>query len=359
MSLLFCFEPSRACAAESVSQLERTLRYELVWRAPPGCPNRREVVRQIEELVAPSEKTDGVSVVKAEGQITQHGSAFVLDLSVLDRGTTRKRQIDSPACQELGTAASLVIAIAIDPTVLERQHKPDNSVQEAALVPPQPSANAPSIVASETAPIATSGSHPIEPPKQAPQQVVSLTVPAVVAPVPTQKEEPKSGVKLWRLGFGALGTYGVLPRPRVAALAIGARHFGHLRVELQATALAASARMQGEPARGASFDLYRLSPRFCWLVADTSWSVGPCAGAELGVISARGFGISDLPRRVAPWFGGTLSALFEVRVNEGAFFGATAELGLPIRRDRFELDGKTLYRPGTSVSAGAHFAAGF
>jgi hypothetical protein len=351
VSLLFYFDPSRARAAESESQLERTLRYELVWRAPPGCPDRREVVRQIEELVAPSETTDGVSVVKAEGQITQHGSAFVLDLSVLDRGTTRKRQIDSPACQELGTAASLVIAIAIDPTVLERQHKPDVPVQEVKPALPLFAAKPLPDVEGDAVTVANNESHPTAAP--------SLTVPAVVAPVPTQKEKQKSGVKLWRLGFGALGTYGVLPRPRVAALAIGARHFGPLRVELQATVLAASARMRELPARGASFDLYRLSPRLCWLVADTSWSLGPCAGAELGVISARGFGISDLPRRVAPWFGGNLSALFEVRVNEGAFFGATAELGLPIRRDRFELDGKELYRPGASVSAGAHFTAGF
>jgi hypothetical protein len=66
MSLLFCFEPSRACAAESASQLERTLRYELVWRAPQGCPERGEVVRQIEELVAPSEKTDGVFLTESK-----------------------------------------------------------------------------------------------------------------------------------------------------------------------------------------------------------------------------------------------------------------------------------------------------
>ena len=316
------------------------------------CPNYNAITREIDELVASTTRITERPLVVASATIQQHGGAFVLDLSVHERETTRNRQLDAPNCEELAHAAALVVAIAIDPTLLERNNS--HLAFEGVESEPQSVANVEPVLPEP----ASRNSAPVASPSTATRPAPPRP-PAIVTPAPYASSTSRRKAIESRFGFGAIGTLRVLPQPRVATAVMGAIQRDSLRLELWGSALAANAWSKQFDERGATFELYRLSPRFCWLVASTDWSVGPCAGGEIGLLSARGFGMSGVSTKTVSWLGSTLGASFDWRFAQVALLGLTADLGIPMRKYRFELAGEALYRRELSGSLGVYLAAGW
>jgi hypothetical protein len=91
----------------------------LEWRAPSVCPTQQAVAREIEAVLGASTHADRALQVRVT--VTQRPTGFraELEFSGADvSGATRTLQ--DPDCDALAKASALVIAIAIDPGVVER-----------------------------------------------------------------------------------------------------------------------------------------------------------------------------------------------------------------------------------------------
>ena len=64
-----------------------------------------------------------------------------------------------------------------------------------------------------------------------------------------------------------------------------------------------------------------------------------CAGLELGAVIAEGVGIADPGRATLPWVTPRLGAGVGYRPVPWFAFGASAEVGFPLLRERFSVDG--------------------
>lgn len=84
----------------------------LEWVAPPSCPDMAEVEQRIAARVQPG-SAQGAS---ARLRVTASDPGFVLTLDLsIARGMPMQRVVEGPRCDELVDAASLMIAVAVDP----------------------------------------------------------------------------------------------------------------------------------------------------------------------------------------------------------------------------------------------------
>jgi len=341
---MFLFGAKAEAQANADGTLPSTRPLELSWLVPEGCPTSEQVIHEVGELTAGSTPLQKKALLAASGTVTSAQDGFALTLTLRDDETVRSRTLEAPSCAELARAASLIIALAIDPSILERRNNPDDAkaanlwsiaTQSEQRKLPTPEQNQPDL-----------------------RNACSKTV--VPAPVADHPKDLSQVPLPYRFGIGLLGGFGVLPQSNVGVTAIGAIVHKVMRLELAASKLSATAHLLHASGIGANFDLYRLAPRGCWLIADKAWSAGPCASVEIGVVTGQGHGLTTNNRKTALWFGSAVGGMFEWRAASSSFLGVSADLGIPIRRDHFNLAGKELYRPaisGTvilSLSAGWH-----
>ena len=91
--------------------LESTARadLDLQWNAPPGCPNREEVLGRVRGLAGSFlDQTKGLS---ASGRIESANGRFHLTILVREGSSVRKRVIASDSCAPLAGAAAITMAI--------------------------------------------------------------------------------------------------------------------------------------------------------------------------------------------------------------------------------------------------------
>jgi hypothetical protein len=317
-------------------------RFELSFQAPAGCPTSEQVRVEIADLIG--ERTNPVTAktIAAVAAVVAVPDGYELTLSLRDGESTRQRRMHAPTCEELARAAALIVAIAVDPAVLERHDlATDESLGNAPKDAPRSSCHCRLTELIE--PFSTSPRCPPSP---------------VCAPPPTPEKPLPELPSRYRFGFGAKGSVGALPQVSLGPLVFGAYQGGALRVELAASLQSAQASVAGTGGTG-DFDLARLAARGCWLVAKTSWSAGPCVAVEGGVLTAKGTGVAQPHRQTAKWFGSTVGALFEVQVVENAYLTLSGDLGLPWFEDRFTLDGDAVFSPGIYGGAGVGLAAGW
>lgn len=323
--------------------------FELSWQAPLGCPSKEALTHELNELIADSTKTETHVPLRAEGTVVPVVGGFSLTLTLHEKDTSRRRTLDAPSCEELAHAATLVIALALDPSLLTRRSNPE----EAKIA----SIWSGKLSATCTAPSELSTTTILREPCVE-RAVATPAIPVVVATPKTNQAPESNTLSRYQISLGVVGAYRVLPQVSVGPSLQGAAQFGSLRLELSASSLSAETQASTS-GRGANFDLYRLTPRFCWLVAGTNWSVGPCAGFAIGVLSGKGYGLPAVYRKNALWFGPSIGWLVERRVAPSSWVGLSANLEFPAQRDRFELAGETLFRPQLSGSLGVSLAAGW
>ena len=128
---------------------------------------------------------------------------------------------------------------------------------------------------------------------------------------------------------------------------------------MAASSLTGEKSSPNSPNRSATFALYRIAPRVCWLVTEKTWSAGPCAGIELGRISGSGHGVTNEHDAKELWLGSSFGGLLELRIASSTLLGVFADLEVPWRSVEFTLDSEKLF--GTEVSGrfGISLAAGW
>ena len=326
------------CSASATAEQNR--RFDLTWAAPTGCPNPGEVAREIDELVAGSSLTPAKSMIDAQASVSSDQGGFALVLTLRDAEGSHQRRLEAPSCDELGHAAALIVALAIDPALLATHPDPSAGALNTTQMQAAITSSATSSPSSTAAPIAGSA--------QSQVPAVSRPTPIALVTVPL----------LWRLGLFEFVGFGTLPGINLGAGMFGAIQTKSFRFEGAVSALRAEAQAS-KPSAGATFALYRFAPKACWVVTEKQWAIGPCVGAELGIIPGRGYGVDDRKESNGRWFASTFGALFEARLTSSSLLGVTADAEVPWRHDQFTLNESLLFEPKVSARLGISLAAGW
>lgn len=317
-------------------------RFQLSWQAPSGCPSQDVVGREINELIAESPSVPRTVPILAQASVAREHDGFALLLSLRDMDASSNRHIGAPTCEELAHATALVMAMAIDRTVVDRHADLRDS---SSAVPAGDAArcNYHCRLSDLSVPVASSAG------------------PVTTYIIASPQSQPSTAEPLyWRLGAGAVGGIGVLPGFSWGLSLLGAIHGKVARFELALSTLSSRTQSPTVPARSAAFDLYRVTPRLCWLAVNKTVSAGPCASVELGMVSAEGSGIPSPHTDNSLWLANAFGALVELRLAASSVVSLNADMSVPWKRYTFEVAKEPLFESHrVSCSLGIHLAAGW
>lgn len=309
----------RAAAAGEPSGLE------LHWEAPPACPDRTQLLAAIDATLG--------EVVEGERRpLRVHGrvradprEGFVVRLE-LDDGHASTRELRGASCKELTDAAALVIAMTIDPRLLETLQSPPEVPEPEAPEAPE----APPTEPMEPSGAGEGGPDERDPADSSPAQAplapaVSKRTPA--SPPSARDIRPRSAASLQFLGRVQAGLGGG-PLPSAAAViglaaGLGGRGF---RAELSASYWTPRTRTStANPEVGVRAQLWSLGVHGCGEPRWRTLSFPLCAGVLAGAVHARGVGELE-PRSVA-------SRWVAVALEPGLVWWARPRLGVALRAE--------------------------
>jgi len=224
------------------------------WQAPAGCPSRDEVSAEIARLLGGSIRIPRGGDIKASA-VVAHGPTWSLAMETELAGRPGRRSLEAASCQDLADAAALIVALMIDPNAVAAHATPLRPV----AVPP--------------------------PPVEAPP-----------ATQPDPAPETKRRAVEYLVGIHATGSYGTLPSID-AGLGGGIGLQGRRwRAELRGTyGLRRDQKAMAAAPAGAygQFNFTAAAFAGCFNFGRESLAFGPCAGGELGAVSAKGFGVTQ------------------------------------------------------------------
>jgi len=263
------------------------------WQAPAGCPSRDEVNAEIARLLGGTIRVPQGGDIKARAVVSR-GLTWALAMETELAGRPGRRSIEAASCQDLADATALIIALMIDPDAVAA-----HATQPRPVAPPPPA---------ETAPA----------PQQRPRTMQYL------------------------VGIHAAGSQGTLPSVDVG-LGGGIGLAGRLwRVELRGTyglRRDQKAMAPAPPGAYGQFNFAAAALAGCFNLGREGLAFGPCADAELGVVSAKGVNVSQSLPADTTWLalgGGVYAA-----VSLGHHLSLPLHLDVlaPLRRSEFVVKG--------------------
>ena len=295
---------------------------ELHWEAPPECPDRAQLLAAIDATLGEVTEGEG-SALRVRGNVrAEPTTGFVLRLE-LDDGHAGTRELRGTSCKELTDAAALVIAMTIDPRLLETLQGPIE-VPEVGPVEPGPSDV-------ETPPERSPSDVAIETPSDTATETPSERSPSDTVPAgPPARDTPRrSPAPLRFLGRAQAGVGGG-PLPGAAAvlgLAAGLGGRGW-RAELSASYWTPRTRTSAvNPDVGVRAQLWTVGVHGCGEPRWRKLSFPLCTGILAGAVHARGDGEGlSVPHTVA-------SRWVAVALEPGLVWWALPRLGLAVRAE--------------------------
>jgi hypothetical protein len=246
---------------------------EVAWTAPDGCPTADDVLGATLVLLGGS---TGPSAVQAVGVVEQrNGAPYVLELRVATGGQPGTRRVEAKRCERLADVAALVLAIAIDPSVLARA---------PSETPPETQAPAP-VAATPIVPEPSTTPPPVQPtPSERPK----------TSPRPTETPPTKpTARRRVHVGLVASGGVGLALLPgTAAALGLATVISGRLwRVEIGALYWSPRrATSSANPDVGGRFQLGGGDLRACVVPGSGTIELPICAGLLVAAMHGRGSG---------------------------------------------------------------------
>lgn len=281
----------------------------LRWIAPAECPTQRDVGTRVRALVGPETSLDG----RAHVQVVRRGSRFDATVSLQTDAGATTRSLGAEDCTAVADAVALVIAVGLDPLAVSTVVR---DAEAPTIVPPP-----------ETPP---------REPDATPTRARATDPPRVRAPASPSPERPELGLRGFTQGAAAIG---VLPRVGAAVGGGLALRMGAARLELSgAHQIGRSYRHPDVPRSGALVDATVGRAAACWTPTTGRFIFPLCAGAELGVMTARGRGLADR---------GTARTIFATAVPHvralwfptwRVGFGPALEVPIALTRPRFRID---------------------
>lgn len=290
---------------------------QLEWTAPPQCPDRAAMLAAIDRTLG---EVDGeqLRAVEVRAEIERIGPEQLVLRLTLDDGRAGDRELRGASCEELSEAAALVIAMAVDPRLLER-------MQGAPVEPPpgvleEPEAEAgPEVPAEPEAP-----AEPAEDPSEPEAPVVETTV----DDPPVDDEPPARAAPALPVSFvlrfdGGVGG-GPLPGPS-GVVFVGAGVTGRAwRAELTGGYWPPrSTDSPSNPAIGLRAQLWTVGAQGCGEPQVGPVSIPLCAGIHAGAMHGVGTGDQQRRRVASRW----VAAVIE----PGVVWWTRPRLGIAVR----------------------------
>ncbi|MCA9652656.1 MAG: hypothetical protein H6712_32100 [Myxococcales bacterium] len=313
---------------------------EVGWTGPLEC-GPEPFTRSLEALLTESEVDARVWV---EVVVEREDDGWRVDAGFhVEPDREGRRTFRAPACATVSQAAALAVAIAVDPTVLERVDPGDDAEPELATeagVEPEP----------EPEPIP-------EPPGDADHErshadTMMLDDPELgpIEPIARAEVEPPDDAASWRAVIGAgFRVDGVaLPGPGLGGAArLGALH-RRLRVDAEASYRAPTRRAAPEqPDAGGRFQQWTAGARACFVPRVGPVELLACGGLEGGRALVEGYGWprSRLARR--PWAAVTAGLGLAVPLGPRLALVSEGSVAIPLLRPEFAVLGVgSVYRVG-------------
>jgi hypothetical protein len=230
------------------ARAEETGALTFFWQAPAGCPSRDELRAEIARLLGGEIRVPKGGDIKAVAVVAP-GQTWSLAIETELAGRPGRRSIEAASCQDLADATALIIALMIDPNAV---------AAHATQSRPEPT-----------------------PP-----------------PVQSDPAPQKARRVAYLVGIHAAGSYGTLPSVDAGlggGVGLAGRRF---RVELRGTYglrrdQRARAPSPAPPDSYGRFNFAAAALAGCVNLGREGLAFGPCADAEVGVVSAKGFGASE------------------------------------------------------------------
>lgn len=248
----------------------------LEWEAPLPCPRRDEVHDEVRRLLGGTipEPLD----LSARGLATRDEGQWTLSLRTTMDGVEGHRVIEGDACEELGAAAALILALMIDPQAVVVATDP-----EPPEPPPTPAA------------IAHALGRPLP------------TDPAAPARVRVTPREPPTEEATDGLG-GSVGVGGLLDVGSVPDVSGGITVEGAFGIPLVEARLRATFVFPRRAARdaisGADITSTSIDARVCVHPFDDARYLHGCVGFLLAVAIAEGIGLDRTETGIGTYAGG-------------------------------------------------------
>lgn len=294
----------------------------LEWSGPQACALRSELSEEVERLI--ERPLAEVGALRFSVQVTGSPGRLRLQLETHEAAGDRAvRTLAGSTCSELTQAAAIAIALAIRQSEASASDRPAEAASAEALPLRDPDE------VGKAAQQDQSGDHGV-----------------------AQQRSRSHGTR--RPAWGAsLALAGLLDSGSLPGVGPGAEleaslKYGSLRL-LGAGALLASREVRRSDGSGGEFQLGFAALLLCAeRLVRTPFVLLGCAGAELGRISARGFGVTDPEQGSSAWRA--------LRFELGAAWLTTDSLrlflrvgaGVPLTRAQFVMgDTERLHRPNT------------
>ncbi len=320
------FGPQRVALAQGVP-------LSLDWDAPPECPDSGYVRRQVDDLFAGGSPP----IVHVDARVTVVRGVdprYSVQLRTVRNGRVGTRRMGGGSCRSLADAVAFVIALAIDPS-RAAEARDSLATDSTADVP---TASTPREASSDSA-----QSAPPSPPEAATEpEAASRSAGSRVSPV-------------WRWR-GAVSAAAVADTGSMPGIAFGfhlgaAAMVGPAELDGYATTFPRQNRPAGSPCygRGGTFRLVLGGLRACYSGLRGDVDLAGCAGFELGSLHADGFGVRHPQAADSLWVAGTLGVRASLRIAGSFRLAFDLAMGVPLRRDRFVLDGIGLVHQASPV----------
>jgi hypothetical protein len=264
--------------------------FSLFWQAPPDCPSQLDVRAEVARLLGGKIRLSTDRGFKASAWVV-HGQSWSVSIETDLAGKSGRRAIEAASCQDLADATALILALTIDPDILvTRPARPDPPPPPLPLPSPVPPSPLPPLLPPQRSP---SPSSPPPPSARSPSPP-PLPSPAPAPPRPAPQKHSSPADLLF--GLNAQGSQGILPALDVGlggSVGVVGRRY---RVELRATyGLRRDQIANAATPAGAygQFNFLAGTVAGCFNLGREALAFGPCADAEIGMVSAQGFGISQ------------------------------------------------------------------
>lgn len=258
---------------------------DLGWHAPAGCPDGAAARATIDKLLEGHAPPDDRRVV-ADVVVEAGGKGFRARVRIDDGTSVGERELEAASCQEVGDAAALIVAMAIDPR-LAGESPPDAPPPDEPPIPTPPATATGTGTAADATSVTTT---PI------------AIVPPPVEPKPERKRPP---LKLLLRAGGGVG-YGSVDAVAGVVMLAFALAGPRWRVELDADVW--TPRTLQSPmndAIGVRVLGWTLGLRGCGSPLAMKLEIPLCAGVRAGALHGRGAGPIEKHSKLSPWITAT------------------------------------------------------
>jgi hypothetical protein len=313
----------------------------LRWAAPPGCPTESEVRDDVDRVLGGAPAATSPRHLRAEAVVTRAGTGgFRIHLVTDMGGSLGEREFGGPTCRAVAKAAAVIVALTFDPDAIARKAAGGAPVKSPAPTPvelpapPTPALEIPRLP-SPPSPPAPAPLPPVLPPP-----VLTRPAPPLYPPVaPPAPPAPPSARPRFVIGATTAASLGALPGVGVGFGGHAGVLVGRFLTDLSAAYWPArAATLASRPAVGGDFRLLAGDARACFAVLVSPIALGPCAGVEVGSMSADGFGVRSPGSGSVLWVAPLVEATAALPI--GRYFAIRLDVGVlaPIERPPFVLE---------------------